>query len=83
MVKHNDLKGALDFIKQGYSKSGDPFRFTVSDIAEAMNLTETKARDVVSTINTRARFWRGHFPAAADGFAVDGPVIERLQGWFE
>ncbi|WP_316898393.1 hypothetical protein [Pseudodesulfovibrio indicus] len=83
MVKHNDLRGALDFIKQGYSKSGDSFSFTVSDIADAMNLSETKARNVVSTINIRARFWRGHFPAAADGFTVNAPVIERLQGWFE
>lgn len=83
MVKHNDLKGALDFIKQGYSKSGDPFRFTVSDIAEAVNLSETKARDVVGTINTRARFWRGNFPFNVENFIVSEPVFERLQGWFE
>lgn len=83
MVKRNELVGALDFLKQGYSKGKDPFRFTVSDIADAVDLSETKARNVLKTINTRARFWRGNFPQTDENFVVNAPVYERLQGWFE
>ena len=83
MVKHYDLKAALDFIRQGYSKSTSPFRFTVSDMAGAINSSEKMAKEILQTINTRAQFWRGNFPLTGDNFIVSSQVFERIKNWFK
>ncbi|OIQ50189.1 hypothetical protein BerOc1_02119 [Pseudodesulfovibrio hydrargyri] len=81
MAKHHDIKGALDFMRQGYS-DGTPFTFTVADIVGELDISEKKARDVLRAINTRARFWRGDFPAGGE-LVVSGPVYERITNWFD
>ena len=82
MAKYNDIKGALDFIRQGYSKDEAPFGFTVSDIAGAINTSEKKAQHVLETINDRAYFWNGNFPGKNDSFIVSPQVFERIKNWF-
>ena len=82
MAKHHDIKGALDFIRQGYSKGDAPFSFTVADLVGELDISERQAKDVLRAINTRARFWRGNFPANSD-LVVSGPVYERINNWFD
>jgi len=82
MAKHNHIRQALDYIRQGYSQDDPPFRFTVSDLSDAIGTSEKKTRDVLRAINNRARFWRGDFPASGENFIVSTPVYERLSGWF-
>ncbi|MEZ7198270.1 MULTISPECIES: hypothetical protein [Pseudodesulfovibrio] len=82
MANHQDIKGALDFLRKGYSDGDDSFRFTVADIVGELGISEKKARDVLRAINNRARFWRGDFPASGD-LVVNGPVYERITNWFD
>ncbi|WP_319582484.1 hypothetical protein [uncultured Pseudodesulfovibrio sp.] len=82
MAKHNDIKGALDFMRQGYSKDGDSFSFTVADIVSNLDITERQAKDVLRAVNTRARFWRGDFPAGSE-LVVNAPVYDRITNWFD
>ncbi|HKI81836.1 MAG TPA: hypothetical protein VKA04_09315 [Pseudodesulfovibrio sp.] len=83
MAKHHDIKGALDFIRQGYSKDDAPFSFTVDDIVSELDISERQAKDVLRAINTRARLWRGNLPAANDELVVNAPVYERITNWFD
>lgn len=83
MAKHNDIKGALDFIRQGYAKGKSPFSFTVSDIMGELKVSERTAKGVLHTINTRAQFWRGDFPKKNASFTVSAPVYDRLTNWFD
>jgi hypothetical protein len=82
MAKHHDIKGALDFMRQGYSKGDDSFSFTLNDIVHELDITERKAKDVLRAINTRARFWRGDFPANSE-IVVNAPVYDRITNWFD
>jgi hypothetical protein len=82
MANHHDIKEALDFIRKGYTDGDDSFSFTVADIVGELGITERQARDVLRAINTRARFWRGDFPANSD-LVVSGPVYERINNWFD
>jgi hypothetical protein len=82
MAKHHDIKEVLDFMRQGFSGGDAPFGFTVADIVGKLGMSEKKARDVLRAINTRARFWRGDFPATGE-FVVSEPVYERITNWFD
>lgn len=82
MAKYTDIKEGLAFIRKGYSKEA-PFSFTLSEIADATELSEKKARGVLESINTRAQFWKGNFPPYGENLVVSSRVFDRLQGWFE
>jgi hypothetical protein len=83
MAKYKDIKGALKFIRQGYSNGEPPFRFTVADLMNELDISEKKARDVLGVINTRADFWRGNFPVGGENFIVGSSVFDRITGWFD
>jgi len=82
MAKHHDIKEALDFIRKGYTDGDDSFSFTVADIVGELGISEKKARDVLRAVNTRARLWRGDFPAGGE-LVVNEPVYERITNWFD
>ncbi|BCS89232.1 hypothetical protein PSDVSF_24740 [Pseudodesulfovibrio sediminis] len=83
MVKHFDLKAALDFIRKGYTKGKEPFCFTVPEMASAINISEKKTKEVLARINDRAQFWRGSYLPNYDNLVVSAPVFERVKDWFK
>ncbi|RWU02478.1 hypothetical protein DWB63_16050 [Pseudodesulfovibrio sp. S3] len=83
MVKHFDLKAALDFIRKGYTKGKEPFHFTASELANAISISEKKAIEVLEKINNRAQFWRGSFASNGDSLVVSSTVFERIKDWFK
>lgn len=83
MAKHNELKGALDYLRKNYSKGDSAFKFTVNDLASGIDVSEKKAKDIVKRINTRAQFWRGNFEPRSDDYIVSPQVFDRIKDWFK
>ncbi|EGB15722.1 glycosyl transferase family protein [Pseudodesulfovibrio mercurii] len=83
MAKYNDLKAALKYIREGYGEGKEPFRFTASQLAEALGLSEKKTREVLGRVNVYARFWKGRFPASGHNFIVSSQVFDRIRTSFE
>lgn len=83
MAKYHDMKKSLDFIREGFSKSKTPFRFTVADIAKVIDSSENTAKNVIQSINTYAHFWKGRFPPSGENFIVSTTVFERIKDRFK
>ena len=83
MAKYDDLKAALEFIRKGYGKGDSPFRFTASEMGEAIDLSEKKTRDVLESVNVYARFWKGRFPSSGHNFIVGPAEFGRIKDRFK
>lgn len=82
MAKHNELKGALEYIRGEYEKGTPPFEFTTSDIVKGVDISEKKAKEIIKKINTHAQFWRGGFQPSGDSFVVTPQVYDRIKNLF-